>query len=1069
MSNMEAKITLLSNEPCREDAFEGHSHKAIAMQIARIIKEDDKRHIIGVEGGWGSGKSNLISLINKELNTDRVYDADYDSKKLVYPFFVYDAWGHQSDFQRRAILEELTDDLTKKKKILDSKKWGRKLEELLAKRKKVSTKEVPKLGVGVVVSIILCVITPLITYFVELVPAYRWWLRLCIAALPYIIGVLIAIINRIKSLKRNGQECNVSNVFSELFLIYKDQIKENETYTTISEKEPSSTEFKAWMDEVDKDLKSLKKTLIIVFDNMDRLPSQKVESLWSSIHSFFSDKTYDRIKVIIPFDRRHVQQAFKGENIDEESFGNDFINKTFDVVFRVPPPIMSGWQQYMTEMWKKAFGEESDLHISVIQVYDVLCKNPTPRKIIAFINEMATVKMTMRDHIPDRYIALFIFGKEEIEKDPIGQLLNPRFMGDVKFEYEKDSNTIKYLSALYYQLPVDRALDVVFTKEATEALNSGNEKRLQDMAEQIELSSIMGNAILKVTDVEKATMALAGLDGLYGVTNYGELPSWLKQIWDALYQKCRSMDVVWNEIKGFHVPLFTHLYDDSLADSLVKGYLSIEDEKWDAKLYVDTIDKLSVDTDTISIKLDQNKRKVTPKLFLDLLKYTEDKYEKYGITCDLNELDVYLSSLEMNELLLIEVIPFINEDLEDKEALTNYKIKLRSLIEGLDGAYVKELSGLFEKLKEVESKPLRFDEIISDENIFNAWCTIEEDDKDNPFKYDLLAMRIARRDSFNAAYASVFQNMLNDSDETCADELADVIECYINYGDLLLQSSYYKTMPLAVKVVDLLTKESRGTSRADITRCLVQFDQIVGDYEIDPSILFNRLSGWVKYVKPESVRVDGIPSGLLQVTSEIENELSKTLHEVCEVHYASLSQNQWKEHILQKDDTYRLWEVYHPKRYQANYDALKFVLKEYAIGVGAQQPEKQQIEKWLDICQGLGHPVKDLIVEIYDVLTRSSVVTKEKLLFFGPLILKYMDHDKLSAFIEKLIPTEIIDEEVVGLIVAHVDQLKECAIPDDFREKIKHLAETSMKKDARIQIVCDKMKIEIGGQKVEEE
>ena len=117
-------INLLSNEPCREDAFEGHAHKNIAEQVARIVSQDDKRRVIGIEGIWGSGKSNLISLVNKKLNGEEVYNENYSHKNSSFPFFVYDAWGHQSDFQRRAILEELTHDLTHEKKILDGKKWN---------------------------------------------------------------------------------------------------------------------------------------------------------------------------------------------------------------------------------------------------------------------------------------------------------------------------------------------------------------------------------------------------------------------------------------------------------------------------------------------------------------------------------------------------------------------------------------------------------------------------------------------------------------------------------------------------------------------------------------------------------------------------------------------------------------------------------------------------------------------------------------------------------------------------------------------------------------------------------
>ena len=396
---METKktINLLSNEPCREDTFEGRAHENIAVQVARIIREDDKRHIIGIEGGWGSGKSNLISLVNKTLNGEKVYDKDFIHKDSTFPFFVYDAWGHQADYQRRAILEELTAELTNQKKILGSQKWNTKLEELLAKRRKTTTKEVPKLGIGLIVSITMTILTPLVVYVVGLIPVKLWWLKLIVAVFPYIGAICYAVIDRIMSLKKNGQKVNAANILSELILVYKDQIKENETYTTISEKEPSSAEFKAWMDDVDKDLVALGKKLVIVFDNMDRLPSQKVESLWSSIHSFFSDKTYRNIKVIIPFDRQHVQQAFKGEDAEGVSYGNDFINKTFDVVFRVSPPIMSGWKQYMADKWKDAFGKDKGIDIAVTQIYDALNTRHTPRNIIAFINEIATVKMTMQE------------------------------------------------------------------------------------------------------------------------------------------------------------------------------------------------------------------------------------------------------------------------------------------------------------------------------------------------------------------------------------------------------------------------------------------------------------------------------------------------------------------------------------------------------------------------------------------------------------------------------------------------------------------------------------------------
>lgn len=1057
-------IRLLSNEPCHEDAFEGHAHKNIAGQVAGIIKDDKERHIIGIEGGWGSGKSNLISLVNIELNGNKVYDDDFDHKKSSYPFFVYDAWGHQADYQRRAILEELTRNLTIDKKILEEKKWKKKIEELLAKRRKTTTKEVPKLGVGFVVGIIMTVLTPLIVFAVGCVPEEKWWLKILVSVSPYLIALLCAILIQRKSIKANGQECSLANILSELILVYKDQIKENEIYTTISEKEPSSAEFKAWMDEVDTDLQTKKKTLIIVFDNMDRLPAPKVESLWSSIHSFFADKTYGNIKVLIPFDRQHVKQAFKSEDADDVSYGNDFINKTFDVVFRVSPPIMSGWQQYMENMWKKAFGNDAELHISVTQLYGALRKVHTPRKIIAFINEMATIKMTMQDNIPDKYIALFIFGKEKMDKDPIKQLLNPDFMGEVAFEYGNDPNTIKYLSALYYQLPVDKALDVVFTKEAEDALNNGDSKRLHEMMEHMDLSTILGNAILKVTNVEKATMALAGVDKFYDYGDFGNMPTWLMEIWDDLYQHCKDSSIFWNEIKEFHVALFSHTYEEDLAEDLVRGYLSIEDSKWDAKLYVETIDKLKANNDLIDRKLIKYKRRVSPKLFLELLKYTKGKYEQYGVLYEVKALDSYLASLNRKDIINLNVIPYIS--LDNNEELSNYKAALKQWLQDEGNLDNDEISNLFVRLKEVSDKPIDFNIFFDDDAIENTWDGVK--DGDNSFKYDIISMRIARRDNYSTNYSSSFdvEGVFDNND---VESLANVIEYYISYGDLLINSDYYKNYPLVVAVFGLLTKNSYGIKRANIMECLLHFDKTTSDYQIDAKSLFGRLNDWIKYVDFTKTKVESLPSGLINVAGEVYNKLSDAIHSACEDHYNSQSQDQWEEHILTKDGTYRIWKLYHPKKYQANFDALKSVLKDYASGVEAKQPDRNLIGEWLGICLELKHSVKGLFNDLVGILKKDSAISKAKLLFFGAWLLEYSDIEKQNDFVEKMIPTEIIDSDVIDFITKHIDKLKNCTISEDFTEKVKHLAQTNMKGNEAIETVCKALKIDTEEIKEEEE
>lgn len=97
----------ISNRPCGEDKFDGNSQQRLAESIAEHFKRNDALpkddalpRIIGIEGGWGSGKSNVVKLLNKNHFKDK-----------GYILFEYDAWGHQEDLQRRSFLELLTEEL----------------------------------------------------------------------------------------------------------------------------------------------------------------------------------------------------------------------------------------------------------------------------------------------------------------------------------------------------------------------------------------------------------------------------------------------------------------------------------------------------------------------------------------------------------------------------------------------------------------------------------------------------------------------------------------------------------------------------------------------------------------------------------------------------------------------------------------------------------------------------------------------------------------------------------------------------------------------------------------------
>ena len=111
------------------------SQDRIADSIKQFLIENDKsnRKVIGIEGEWGSGKSNVIEILRDKLKND-------------YYFFVFDAWGHQEDLTRRSILQGLLSKLIEGKIVREDKKryWEQELKNLLSKKVEKQQMSIPK-------------------------------------------------------------------------------------------------------------------------------------------------------------------------------------------------------------------------------------------------------------------------------------------------------------------------------------------------------------------------------------------------------------------------------------------------------------------------------------------------------------------------------------------------------------------------------------------------------------------------------------------------------------------------------------------------------------------------------------------------------------------------------------------------------------------------------------------------------------------------------------------------------------------------------------------------------------
>ncbi|UWX67224.1 KAP family NTPase [Empedobacter stercoris] len=824
----EINYSFIKNQPLGEDLFENKSQEKIAKVISDKIINDPNFKIIGIDGEWGAGKSNLVRLIEKKLDSS-------------HKFFVYDVWGHQEDEQRKAILVELTEFIKNETDLLkkdNQTSWDNKLKGLLAKSKETTTINQPYLSVGFIFSLLSIVYIPTVNVFKDSIKNFfeieSWFWKLVLVAFPIFIVIGIYLWNVIKyCCGKKGFLKSFKLAAEETFQVYTNKQKEETKIETVSEEQPSVRDFQNWMEDIDNDLN---KPIVIVFDNFDRLPKKHILSIWSSIHIFFAEKNYSNIKVIIPFDREHVQNAFKELNGDDKKFGDDYINKTFDIVFRITLPIMSDWKKFFEEQWKKAFKNyDEEEYRLVVQVYEFLNRRITPREIISLINEILTIKL-LDNNFKERYIAIFVLKKDEILKDPLKAVTDFKdILKGLTSIYANDPNYAKQLTAIIYHINVEDALELIYRQELKDSLIKNDSERFNSICESDFIDSIFISAISEIEVFENPIITLVSLRDDSKVSSQH-----IKQVWEIFYNKVIQSEAPVNTLKisEWQIALIKNSANNRYLSNLLEGYFKLIDDS-NIEHYIDLIDELIIDFGEEKISGLLFNRNISDKNYIKSIEYCGSSFKKYKLSTDYKLLDQYLSNLTIDDILKFRNIKFLPKNYEFKKLHELLKASLNKFI---DQNNIGSANDTLIKLKESSNLYGDFKNILDDSKIYNLYAN--NPSSQLPIIDDLIAMRIAKGNSFNASYAYYFTDMLNIEDEKRADAVANTILNYINYGDLLLSSNHFKTYPLFKQIILLMFKKSDLRKSANIISLIEKYSEIKHNLEIKDYSLIKELNKW---------------------------------------------------------------------------------------------------------------------------------------------------------------------------------------------------------------------------------
>ncbi|MFN4364130.1 P-loop NTPase fold protein [Chryseobacterium hispalense] len=1013
--NNEKNYSFLTNQPLGEDLFKNKSQDKIATVISEKILDEEDFKIIGIDGTWGSGKSNLVYLIQKKVEE-------------THKFFMYDVWGHQEDEQRKAILVELTEFIKNEKDILkknDKKNWDDKLKILLANSKETTTINQPYLSVGFIFSLLSIVYVPTVNVFKDSLKDFfqieSWFWKLVLVAFPIFVVIGIYIYNLIRNWKNKKGFCkSFKYAAEETFQVYTNKQKEETKIETISENQPSVRDFQKWMEEIDNDLN---KKVILVFDNFDRLPKKHILNIWSSIHIFFAEKKYKNIKVILPFDREHIQNAFKELNIDgtDKTFGDDYINKTFDIVFRVTLPIMSDWKQFFKNQWEKAFiNYDTDELRLVIQVYEFLNKRITPREIIAFINEILTIKL-LDGNFKERYIAIFVLKKYEILQHPLKSITELDYLDGLKSIYYNDSDFAKQITAIIYHIAVDEAIELIYTQELKDALNRNDVDRFNSICKSDFADSIFSSAIIDIDILENPIKTLASI---HEDTNIPKLQ--IEQAWKTFYYRVVNINqqVEKLEIEDWQLILIANYDDNEYLKALLAQYAMLINDS-NVMEYASLIDGLIGDLGDDRVLPLLGTKKIDAQNFVELVESYGDDYKKYKLISDGKSIDKYLS-----ELTIDDIVELNNTEVLCKDFLLNdYKKHLKTnLTTAIDQNNIQKANDILLKAKETaksKNAPLNapLKELLDDDKIYSLYAN--NSSSPLPIINDLIAMRIAKGTKFNTSYRNYFNDILNTDDEAKAKEIGKQILNYVSYDELLLSSQNFTDSILFKQIVLSMFKGLSLTKRANIINLINNYDKIKSSLNLKDEQLLNELNRW-SVEKSDLVLEDLDDEFIDDCFKYSDLRISKSFIEKFNQEFQSLDTDGYKSVFDSEDDIHFKYFDYLDisSLTQSSLDIFKerFLLK--------IQEGKDGMDWWKIFYKYEGNnsnlsienSLKDIRDQFLNGHVELNLVTAKKIL---PLFIKYNLLDPSTDVFRTIIKNSFLsNNEFLDILLEHGDYLK---------------------------------------------
>ena len=505
------RTNLIPDDPEDADAF--GSHGRVADAIVDVVRKEVGGKSIGLEGGWGSGKSTIVRLVRDRLTGD---------SNDEHEVFVFDTWAHQGDPLRRTFLENLISQ-AKGWKGVDKKKWKLKRDELAKRRREDTTRVIPRLTVaGFLFAFVLlgiplgsALIAAGATLFAANDPpenVFEIWQNLLVRSgiwlllAPAILSLLAIVVRKfLGGLTTKGGRCHRH---LEEFTTFLTGQASTETNTIVTQTpDPTSVEFESVFRDLLQDaLGKNDKKLLLVIDNLDRVQLSDALSIWSTLQTFLGhsdyreDKWLNRLWVLVPYDREGILRLWDHSDgaqtkSPNQTLTESFLDKTFQIRFNVPPLLLSKWHDFLEKSLKCALPDHDEPDRR--DVYRAFGMNggldkspPTPRDLKIFVNQIGALH---RERQPDFKLsdyACYVLFKKNVNNVHQTLLLDDDKLDDDKLDDDKyklpkrimGDRWREVIAAIHFGVDKNEARQLLLRGPIESALAEGDGSTLSDLA-----------------------------------------------------------------------------------------------------------------------------------------------------------------------------------------------------------------------------------------------------------------------------------------------------------------------------------------------------------------------------------------------------------------------------------------------------------------------------------------------------------------------------------------------------------------------------------------------------------